>query len=189
MLVLGVSGSPRRGGNSETLLDEALTGAREAGAGVEKIILANLSISPCTACGVCDKTGECPIADDMQDIYRQLSNCNALIFASPIYFYSVTAWAKAAIDRSQALWARKYVLQKEQEAIPRQAAFIGVGATRGKSLFDGPKLTMKYFFDAAGFVCTSEMLLKGLDGKDAVLGFPEHLRVAREIGRSLLVPR
>ena len=68
MLVLGVAGSPRRSGNSELLLDEALAGVREAGAAAEKIVLAELCLSPCTACGTCDKTGRCPIADDMQEI-------------------------------------------------------------------------------------------------------------------------
>lgn len=184
--MLGVAGSPRRSGNSELLLDEALAGVREAGAAAEKIVLAELCLSPCTACGTCDKTGRCPIADDMQEIYRLLSSCTALVFATPIYFYSVTAWAKAFIDRTQALWAQKYVLKSMPEMSARPAAFIAVGATRGKSLFDGPQLTMKYFFDAAGFTCIDSLLLKGLDEKGAVLQFPEYLEKARALGRSLV---
>lgn len=185
MLVLGLAGSPRRGGNSELLLDEALAGAREAGAATEKLVLAELCLSPCTACSACDKTGLCPIADDMQKVYDRLGSCAALVFATPIYFYSVTAWAKAVIDRTQALWAQKYILKSVPATAAREAAFIGVGATKGKSLFDGPQLTMKYFFDAAGFTCTQSLLLKGLDGKGAVLQFPEYLEQARAVGRSL----
>jgi multimeric flavodoxin WrbA len=186
MLVLGLAGSPRRGGNSELLLDEALAGAREAGAAVEKVALSELCLSPCTACGACDRTGRCPIADDMQEVYERLLACTALVFATPIYFYSVTAWAKAVIDRTQALWAQKYILKSVPAAATKKAALIAVGATRGKSLFDGPQLTMKYFFDAAGFACSDSLLLKGMDGKGAVLEFPEYFRQAREMGRSLL---
>jgi len=182
--VLGMAGSPRRGGNSEQLLDAALAGAREAGASVEKIVLSEFCLSPCTACGACDKTGSCPIADDMQGIYSRLTACSALIFASPIYFYSVTAWAKAVIDRTQALWAQKYVLKSVPATATRKAAFIAVGATKGKSLFDGPQLTMKYFFDAAGFTCTDSLLLRGLDGKDDVRQFPEYLERAKALGLS-----
>lgn len=182
MLVLGLAGSPRRGGNSESLLDEALLGAREAGATVEKVALSALRFSPCTACGACEETGVCVLEDDMQGLYELLGAADALIFASPMYFYGVSAWAKAAIDRVQALWSRKYVLKDPRYNGEKWGYFIGVGATKGSKLFTGTLLTMKYYFDAAGYAPAGEVLVRGVDAKGKIKAHPEHLAAARELG-------
>lgn len=182
MLVLGIAGSPRRNGNSELLLDEALTGAQQQGATVEKVVLSTLKYSPCISCGACEKTGNCVQDDDMQPLYEKIGAADALIFASPIYFYSVSAWAKAAIDRAQALWSRKYVLQDPRYTAEKQGFFIGVGATRGSRLFDGTLLTMKYYFDAAGYFPAGELLVRGMDKKGAVKHSAEYFAAARQLG-------
>ena len=83
MLVLGLAGSPRRNGNTEILLDEALAGAREAGAETEKIVLCTLKYSPCISCGSCEKTGRCVLQDDMQMVNERIIAADALIFATP----------------------------------------------------------------------------------------------------------
>jgi hypothetical protein len=108
--VLGIFGSPRRGGNTDLLLEEALKGATEEGARVESIHLSDLRITPCRECLACFNDGACVIDDDMQGIYPRLLEANIVILASPIFFYGITGWAKAMVDRCQALWARKYVL-------------------------------------------------------------------------------
>ena len=105
--VLGISASPRRGGNAEVLLDAALSGAAGAGAIVEKIILNELCLKPCQACDGCSKTGACIIKDDMRQIYKKVDETDALIVASPIYFGSLAAQAKIMIDRFQPYWVRK----------------------------------------------------------------------------------
>lgn len=182
MLILGVAGSPRRSGNSEILLDEALKGACEAGAQTEKIVLCTLRYSPCISCGRCEETGDCILEDDMQGLYELIGRADAMIFASPIYFYSVSAWAKGAIDRSQALWSRKYVLKDPRYNAGKKGYFIGVGATKGARLFDGVLLTMKYYFDAAGFTPAGELLVRGVDGKGEINKYAEHLEAARKLG-------
>ncbi len=83
MKVLGILGSPRVGGNSDLLLDQALTGAREAGAEVEKIILSHKKISGCLDCGNCNETGVCVIKDDMGEIHKKILEADALITAFP----------------------------------------------------------------------------------------------------------
>ena len=108
--VLGLYGSPRKGGNTELLLDEALKGAAEQGARAEGIRLCDFRITPCEECLSCFKDGVCVIDDDMKGIYLRLLEADVVILASPIFFYGITAWAKALVDRCQALWARKYVL-------------------------------------------------------------------------------
>ncbi|MCR3922337.1 MAG: flavodoxin family protein [Firmicutes bacterium] len=182
MLVLGVAGSPRRNGNTEILLDEALAGARDAGAEVEKVVLSTLSFSPCISCGACAKTGICALKDDMQDVYEKITAADALIFASPNYFYHLSAWAKATIDRSQALWARKHILKDPRFNQNKKGFFIGVAATKGARLFKGSIWTMQYFFDAAGYKSTGQLLVRAVDGKGEIRKEPKYLKAANKLG-------
>ncbi|MDP2953505.1 MAG: flavodoxin family protein [Chloroflexota bacterium] len=110
--LLGILGSPRRGGNAECLLDEALKGAEGKGAQVEKVVLADRNIHPCRGCGDCDATGICTLLDDMPLLLDKLRTADRLVLASPVYFLSVTAQTKAMIDRCQAQWAAKYLLKR-----------------------------------------------------------------------------
>ncbi len=100
MKVLGIVCSPRKGGNTEILVEEALAAAREAGAQTELVLVAGKNIAPCDGCASCFKTGVCKIKDDMQPIYQQLEAADAIIFGTPVYFHSVSAQAKAIIDRT-----------------------------------------------------------------------------------------
>ena len=109
--VLGLSGSPRRGGNTDLLLAEFMKGAASKGAEVKTIILSDLNIAPCKHCDGCQKAARCVVDDDMQMVYRELEAADRIVLASPIQFMGVTAHMKAMIDRCQALWARKYVLK------------------------------------------------------------------------------
>ena len=97
--VLGIVGSPRRGGNTEILVDEALRGAEEAGALVEKVILRKLNIGPCLGCDVCRKTGECAQQDDMQPLLEKMEQSQVWVLGTPIYWWGPTAWFKAFLDR------------------------------------------------------------------------------------------
>jgi multimeric flavodoxin WrbA len=101
--VLGVAGSPRRGGNSETLLDEVLKGAKEAGALTEKIVLAQSNIGPCKACNVCSQTGTCIQDDDMATTIEKMKASRVWVIATPVYWWGPTAQMKAFIDRWYAI--------------------------------------------------------------------------------------
>ncbi len=100
MKVLGIVCSPRKGGNTEILVKEALASAREAGAQTELVSVVGKNISPCDGCSSCRETNVCHIQDDMQSIYQQLETADAIIFGSPVYFGSVSAQAKAIMDRT-----------------------------------------------------------------------------------------
>jgi multimeric flavodoxin WrbA len=120
--------SPRRGGNSDVLLDAALDGAESAGATVSRFYLREMTFRPCQNCGYCSKTGVCRFADDdMGPIYDALDNSDIILLASPIYFCSVCAQAKAMIDRCQPYWARKYELKTFQPKPGRRGGFICCG--------------------------------------------------------------
>ncbi|TEU02503.1 MAG: flavodoxin family protein [Dehalococcoidia bacterium] len=185
MRVLGIMGSPRIKGNTDLLLDEALKGAQSQGAEVEKIIVDNLNISPCREYYGCLRDGNCVIRDDMDGIYPKLLEADGVIVASPIFFYGLTSQVKALIDRSQALWARKYVLKQNLPYEGRKGAFIAVGATKGRKLFEGSILTVKYFFQAIGVDYTAELLVRGVDKKGEIREHPTTLKDAFELGSRL----
>jgi len=188
MKVLGIYGSPRRGGNTELLLREFLRGCRDQGAQVEEVFLRDLKITPCLEIYACKKDGQCPINDDMKTLYPKLAEADALAVASPIFFYAVSAHLKAMIDRCQALWAKKYVLK--QPIAPgkpeRRGIFLAVGGSRGSKIFDGPQLTMKYFFDALDMTFYRSLLYKEIDGKGEILGHPTAMAEAYALGKELV---
>lgn len=102
--VLILSGSPRKGGNSDILCDEFAKGAKDAGHNVEKIRVAEKNVACCQACYACKNSGVCPIKDDMAEILQKMIDADVLVLASPVYFYSIDAQLKAVIDRTVARW-------------------------------------------------------------------------------------
>lgn len=102
--VLILSGSPRKGGNSDLLCDEFMRGALEAGHTVEKIRVQEKKVGYCMACYACREQGVCAIKDDMADIMQKMIECDVMVLASPVYFYSIDAQLKAVIDRSVCRW-------------------------------------------------------------------------------------
>jgi multimeric flavodoxin WrbA len=185
MKVLGILGSPRRGGNTELLLKAFLAGAQEGGAAVEEVHLRDMKISPCLEIYHCFKDGTCPIKDDMRDFYDKLLEADVVVLGSPVFFYGVSAQAKTMIDRTQALWARRYVIKKDFPGGRRQGVLLAVGATRGRLLFVGVRLTAKYFFDAINVRYAAELLVRGADEKGAINDQPLVLEQARDLGRRL----
>ena len=97
--VLGVVGSPRRGGNTETLVDEVLRGAAEAGAQTEKAVLSEMNVQPCRACDACSRLGSCVIEDDMVALLEKMKASRVWVLGTPVYWWGPTAWMKAFIDR------------------------------------------------------------------------------------------
>ncbi len=102
--VLILSGSPRRGGNSDLLCDAFARGATEAGHTVEKIRVAEKHIGYCYACYACRETGRCVQQDDMAKVLQKMIEADVLVLASPVYFYAIDAQLKAVIDRTVARW-------------------------------------------------------------------------------------
>ena len=185
MKLLGIMGSPRIEGNTDLLLDQALKGAQSMGAEVEKIILDRLKITPCKEIYACLKDGNCALRDDMTGIYPKILTADAIIIATPIFFYTVSTQLMAFISRCQAFWSRKYVL-KNLDIPVKRGAFICVGATKGIRLFEGPKLTIKYFFQAINAEYKEELLIRGVDKKGEIKDYPKYLTVAYELGKKLV---
>ena len=187
--ILAIYGSPRRKGNTALLLKNAVKGSIEAGAEVEEIILRDLKMSPCLEIYGCKETGRCVIQDDFQQVYDKLLSCQGLMLASPIFFYTVSAHTKILMDRCQSLWVKKYWLEKntgEKPTFIRKGLFISVGATKGKRLFEGTLLSIRYFFEILDMELWRSLLYRSLDLEGDILGHPEYLLEAHRSGKELV---
>lgn len=184
--VVAIYGSPRRKGNTATLLKKAVEGAKDSGAEVEEIVLRDLKMSPCLEIFGCTKSGECRLKDDFQMARDKILASHGLMLASPVFFYTVSAHTKILMDRFQSLWVKKYWIEKTPVNQPRplrKALFIAAGATKGKKLFDGILLSMRYFFDTIDMELWKALLYRGLDFEGDVMKFPAYLDEAYEAGR------
>jgi len=97
--VLGVVGSPRKGANTDTLVEQVLKGAMEEGAKTEKLFLGEMDIKPCMACDACQDTGECLINDDFASTLEKMKQSAVWVLGTPVYWWGPTAQMKAFIDR------------------------------------------------------------------------------------------
>ena len=186
--IISVYGSPRRKGNTATLTKEAVRGARDAGATVEEFVLRDLKISPCLEIYACKEQGECAIKDDFQMLRGKILSAKGLIIASPIFFYSVSAHTKMMMDRFQSLWVRKYWIDEmpyNQRNFKRKGLFISVGATKGKMLFDGAVMAMKYFFDTLDMALWRTLTYGSIDLEGEIKDHPECLNEAYLSGKAL----
>jgi multimeric flavodoxin WrbA/protein-tyrosine-phosphatase len=189
MFVLGLQGSPRTKGNTSVLLSAYLAEAERLGAQTEYVDVAKKNISPCKECGTCDKKGFCPIEDDMQEIYPLLRRADIIVMATPVFFYGPTAQIKALIDRSQALWARRYVHGLIDPGRKwRRGFLLSVGATKGKNLFEGVLLTAKYFFDAVGARFDGSLTYKQIEASGDIKKHPTAITDAKKKARAHMAP-
>jgi multimeric flavodoxin WrbA len=103
-----LKGSPRERGNSSVLANQARAGAEAAGASVETFYLHGMDIRPCDGCDFCRETGICAVEDDMQTLYPKLLAADAVVLASPVYWFTYSGQLKTCIDRWYALWNFKH---------------------------------------------------------------------------------
>ncbi len=186
--VLGISTSPRTGGNSDILLLRALEGAESTGAQIEYIRLTDYKIGPCIECNACYTTGRCKLEDDYPQLLEKLLDTDHLIFATPIFYMTVCAQAKMLIDRGQCLWARKYVLKKQlfNPERDRRAMVIAVGGSKSTKQFDSIRRTMKAYFDPLQMQYIAGLFVNKVDESGDIKKHPSALDEAFRLG-SLMV--
>jgi len=183
--IVAIHGSPRRNGNTSALLKEAVSGAENAGANVTEYVLRDLKISPCLEIYGCKNDGKCAIKDDYHELIDCVLQAKGLIIASPIFFYAVTAHTKAFMDRCQSLWVKQHWIDKISAAereYKRKGLFISVGATKGKRLFDGAILSMRYFMDTLDMKLEKTICYRGIDFAGDIQKYPDYIREAYETG-------
>jgi len=184
--VLGISGSPHRHGNTETLLDAFLEGAREAGGEADKVVLKTMKYAPCQGCNACHKDGVCIIEDDLIPLFDRILAMDALALASPIYTMGITAEMKGFLDRAQYLWARKYILKTmyfTREHIRRhKGIFISTAGTGWENVFSSAFPIMTAFFDIMGFEYHDNIIANDMDRYRGIRNHPTALAEAKGKG-------
>ena len=190
MKMLVLLGSPRKGGNSDTLSRLVGKSVEEGGGTVDYTYLNTLAIRPCQGCGGCEKTGVCVVKDEMGPVFEAVDQADRILLASPVYFYGLSAQSKIFGDRMQALWARKYLLKKRyRQGEGRKGYLLSTAATVGPKIFDCSILTARYIFDAVDMEYGGEFLVKGVDERKAVAGHQEEMDRAIQFGQDILAGR
>jgi len=189
--VLGISMSPRGNSNSDALLVEALHGAEGHGAVTEHVRLRDLDLAPCRACEACAKKGLCVVQDDFQSLRDRLLAADRLVVAMPVHFMGPPAIGKALIDRCQSLWAKKYRLK--EPLFPDgdrdcRALVIAVGGSKAKRMFDGIRLTMRYWLDTLQMAYVANLLVRCVDAPGAVREEAAIMGEACRLGAALADP-
>ena len=193
MKILGISGSPRAGGNTDTLLDALSEGAASAGAETEAVPLRDYAIAPCTGCERCRRDLTCTrFFDGMHLLYPKIETADALILGSPTYNYNITPEMKAFIDRLY-----PYYRFSDERPGPYSSAFAGLGKTA--LVFSIAEQTdpaergfaipaMQRPLEALGIAVTTTFPAEGYFAKGAVAADPDLLERAREAGRRFVLP-
>jgi multimeric flavodoxin WrbA len=188
--VLGISGSPHRHGNTETLLDAFLDGAKGAGAAAEKVVLKDLSFTPCQGCNACHRKDGCIVQDDLTPLFDRIASADCLALASPIYTMGITAELKGLIDRGQYLWARKYIaktLYYSRDHIRRhKGVFLSTAGQSWDHVFDGAFPTLTAFFDITGFEYWDNLIANNMDRHGSIRGHPTALADAAVKGEKVV---
>lgn len=176
--VLILSGSPRKGGNSDVLCDEFYKGAIEAGNNVEKIFLKDKNINYCLGCGLCTNNNYsgCSQNDDMGDILEKMISADVIVMAAPVYFYTLNAQMKTLIDRTCA---------KYTKIINKEFYFIATAADDNKLALNRTFECFRGFTDCLdGAVERGVLYGKGVWKKGDVLG-TQLMKEAYEAGKNI----
>jgi multimeric flavodoxin WrbA len=189
MKVIAFLGSPRKDGNTDLLLKEAVRGVESSGLSVKTFRLNLMNIKPCQHCGGCDETGECIIDDDMTGLYREIRTADRILLASPIFFFSVSAQTKILIDRCQSFWCEKYLLKKpiSEGEFGRKGLFLMAGGMKKDIGIKCSEATVKAFFRTISVPEHTTLGYLGVDAKGAILEHPTALKEAFEAGSRLVL--
>jgi multimeric flavodoxin WrbA len=189
--VLGISGSPHRHGNTETLLDSFLEGAKAAGANVEKVVLKDLDYSACRGCNACHKNGICIVNDDAPPLFDKMMAADIVAVASPIYSMGITAQLKGFIDRGQYLWAQRFVtktLAFSPEHLARhKGIFISTAGQNWDHVFDGAYPSLTALFHDAGFEYHDNIVANNMDEYKGIRNHPAALKEAFDKGQKTVL--
>ena len=189
--VLGIGGSPRRGGNSDILMKRMLTGVQDGGVETEEVQLRNYQFQSCIGCELCRRKKHCVgLLDGMQLIYPKIEEASGLIVISPIYSYNMTALMKAFIDRLCAFYdfseQRPGQWASRLEKQGRKAIVAVIGEQPNEA--GGMDLTLETFrrsINALGYKIIDELPVMGIFHKGRIKDLPEVLDQAEALGRKL----
>jgi len=191
--VLAFAGSPRRGGNSETLLDWVLDAMKKEGdVEIEKIALTEADVHPCKGCNACEVLNKCVQRDGMDILHDKIIEADCMVLAAPIYCMGICSQAKALIDRFQVFRSRKFVLKLPVVPPERKGKRLGVFlSTAGQDwdhVFNGAVPSVKCFYHVVEIrdADIHYLMINNVDEKGAILNHPSAKADAERLGRDVI---
>lgn len=182
--ILIINGSPRKNKNCFSISKEIRSKLEENNITYEIFNIYDMNIEYCTACGFCEKTGYCKFNDDMTPMYKMFDKAKGVIVISPVHFDCVSAKLKTVVDRTQAIYASKYILNKP--SIDRDKTRIGMyiavgGSTPYKTQFMGGQIVMDFFFKSVNNKLKYNIYLNSTDK----LGYSENQHFKNELDKAI----
>ncbi len=185
--IIALVGSPRKNKNNDSLVNNMLKGIQDTCHNeihMEKLYIRDLDIKPCMACAACARKAGCIIEDDMSQIYDKFNRADIVIISSPLYFNSISGALKTLVDRNQAIWSSKYILN--QPIIDRQKKRLGyfictAGMPESEDLFDATLPIMDLFFKSINTQWVGNLFIGDMDRKP-IINNRELLKEAYDIG-------
>lgn len=188
--ILAVGGSPRKRGNSDTLLDAILEGVNQEGISNDKVQLRDYDFKSCIGCERCRKDGECTgVKDQMQEIYPKVIDSQAMVWISPAHNYNVTAIMKAFIDRLYTFYNfddnRPRGWNSQLSGQKRKAVIVGVAEQVNEEdmgfTIEGMRLTL----NALGYEVVDELAVYGIFDRGGIKNNPDIIDKAKQLGVKL----
>jgi multimeric flavodoxin WrbA len=177
--LLGIVGSPRKGGNTEVIMKEALKAGEEEGAETELIHLVHFSLRPCDGCRTCFETKNCIIEDDVEKIFEKMAEADGIIIGSPVYFYNTNAQTKTFIDRVGYLNAAR-------GRVTFRNKIGGAVAVAGRSGLSNALSQILMFLAAARMITAAPVVASLASAKGDAIRDTRGLDDARELGKSIV---
>lgn len=190
--VLAIAGSPRRHGNSETLLDWVIAAMQEEGAEVEKIVLDDVDVNPCRGCNACETLNRCVQRDDFELVGDKILDAECVVLSSPIYCMGICSQVKALIDRAQVFRSRKYVLKlpvvPPERKGKRLGVFLATAGQKWEHVFDAAVPSVKCFYHVTEIRDSdiSYLMVNGVDHAGEIEDHPTARADAGALGRDLM---
>lgn len=188
--VLGIACSPRRNGNTTSLLLEAMKTARAEGHTTELVYLSDLNISPCQGCNACSAKGICIIQDDIPKLQEKLIQADRVILAAPIFMMGVNAQTKIMIDRMQTFWARKYLHHQsliKPSGPERIGLFLSAAGTEKVDVFKCAERSIQTLFHMLDIRYAQPCLYPGIDQDGEINEHPIALDDVRQATQALTI--
>lgn len=184
MKFLGVVGSPRKNGNSDILMQEAAEGAKEKGASVTIFHVNEMEIRGCQGCFCCKDEGACVQDDDMKELFDAISDADAVVFASPVYFGTMPGQLKLVTDRFYSYLRRDFGTRLP---VGKKLGLIFCQGSPDPEMFSQNLKSIEFMLKRIGFRTEEGQIITaaGCGAAGSVREHPELLKSARSMGRQL----
>ncbi|MGN0005504.1 MAG: flavodoxin family protein [Candidatus Gastranaerophilaceae bacterium] len=176
MKILILTGSPRKNGNSNTLVDNFIKGAKENGHEIVRFDSAFKKVHPCMACNHCGMNGDCVYKDDFEFVKENIIDADMVVFATPMYYFGISAQLKAVIDRFYSI--------NEKIHKPKKSALFMTYADRSAKIAEPIKNHYEVLLNYLGWTNVGEIIAEGVWQAGSV-NSTQYPNAAYELGKNL----